>query len=179
MTKVFIGGSRAISRLSSDIRRRLDRIVEKQLQVLIGDANGADRAVQQYLKNKAYQRVLIFCTNGHCRNNLGNWPVVPVRVTQKKRDFAYFAAKDERMTQDASVGFMIWDGQSRGTEANIVRLLQSNKKVVVYAQPLKVFATLSSISEWLGFRSEALEAPNSRASHADAVLEAKSAPLLF
>lgn len=46
MRKVFIGGSRRVSRLHADVRRRLDRIVEKRLPVLAGDANGADKAHQ-------------------------------------------------------------------------------------------------------------------------------------
>jgi hypothetical protein len=49
VTGVFIGGSRHITRLEAVGRRRLDRIVEKGLPVVIGDANGADKAVQRYL----------------------------------------------------------------------------------------------------------------------------------
>ena len=46
MTAVFIGGSRRISRINVDVRARLDRIVENRLPILIGDANGADKAVR-------------------------------------------------------------------------------------------------------------------------------------
>ena len=49
MKAVFIGGSRRISRLNAEVRSRLDRIVDQKLPVLVGDANGADRSVQQYL----------------------------------------------------------------------------------------------------------------------------------
>ena len=61
MMKVFIGGSRYVSRLSADVRRRLDNIVEKRLPVLVGDANGADKAVQRYLQSKHYDLVAVFC----------------------------------------------------------------------------------------------------------------------
>jgi hypothetical protein len=54
MKAVFIGGSGNMSRLNSAIRARLDRIVEQSLPVVIGDANGADKAVQQYLSDRAY-----------------------------------------------------------------------------------------------------------------------------
>jgi len=47
VTRVFIGGSRRIRRLEAEVRRRLDRIVEKGLPVIIGDANGADKAVER------------------------------------------------------------------------------------------------------------------------------------
>jgi predicted Rossmann fold nucleotide-binding protein DprA/Smf involved in DNA uptake len=47
MTKVFIGGSRAVSRLSEPVLARLDRrTIAKGLSVVIGGANGADKAVQ-------------------------------------------------------------------------------------------------------------------------------------
>ena len=47
MTSVFIGGSRAVSRLNDTIREQLDNLIARGRQILIGDANGADRAVQQ------------------------------------------------------------------------------------------------------------------------------------
>ena len=73
MTKVFIGGSRKIGRLGPEVRQRLDRIIEKKIQVLIGDANGADKAVQMYLRSRGYYRVQVFCMDGVCRNNVGGW----------------------------------------------------------------------------------------------------------
>ena len=71
MTKVFIGGSRRISRLDADVKRRIDRMIEKRLQVLVGDANGADKAVQEYLRTKDYDLVEVFCSGDACRNNRG------------------------------------------------------------------------------------------------------------
>ncbi|HET9227171.1 MAG TPA: putative addiction module antidote protein, partial [Thermoanaerobaculia bacterium] len=67
MTSVFVGGSRKVSRLSVDLRRRLDQIIDKKLHVLLGDANGADKAVQAYLKERSYPNVVVFCTGGECR----------------------------------------------------------------------------------------------------------------
>ena len=55
MTTVFIGGSRAVSRLNATIRERLDDLVDKKCQMFIGDANGADKAVQQYFAARDYQ----------------------------------------------------------------------------------------------------------------------------
>jgi hypothetical protein len=49
MTKVFIGGSRRLSQLNKDLKGRLDNIVERGFTVIVGDANGADKAVQRYL----------------------------------------------------------------------------------------------------------------------------------
>ncbi len=144
MTKVFIGGSRRVSRLNADVRRRIDRIIDQGFPVLVGDANGADKAVQGYLQSRGCQAVEVFCSGGECRNNLGSWPVRTVAASQARRDFDYYAAKDEQMAQEASVGFMIWDGNSAGTLANAARLLRQDKKVVVYATPAKRFLTLKA-----------------------------------
>ena len=56
MKKVFIGGSRKISRLNESLRQRIDQMIEKNLQILLGDANGADKAVQAYLDEREYSQ---------------------------------------------------------------------------------------------------------------------------
>jgi hypothetical protein len=142
--KVFVGGSRKISRLSPDIRRRLDQMIENHLCVLLGDANGADKAVQSYLKDRSYPDVVVFCTAGQCRNNLGSWRVEPVTPPHKTRDFEFFTAKDAAMAREADVGLMIWDGESSGTIVNVARLIGRGKSAVVYVAPQKAFWTVRS-----------------------------------
>ena len=75
MTKVFIAGSRKISKLSVEVLQRLDEIVAKRLPVVIGDAAGVDKSVQQYLHGKNYRHVEVFCSGTRCRNNVGDWPI--------------------------------------------------------------------------------------------------------
>jgi hypothetical protein len=70
---VFIGGSRAVSRLNAPIRDRIDDLLNCGCTILVGDANGADKAVQQYLAGRRYTRVTVFCME-NCRNNIGAWP---------------------------------------------------------------------------------------------------------
>lgn len=147
MKSVFIGGSRRVSRLNTDVRRRLDQIVERGLRVLLGDANGADKAVQGYLQDRAYPNVVVFCTAGQCRNNLGDWPMEAVRAPHKTRDFEFFTAKDAVMARQADAGLMIWDGESPGTMVNAARLVSRGKPVVVYVAPAKVFRNVKSPSE--------------------------------
>ena len=149
MMKVFIGGSRRVSRLDEAVRGRLDEIIRKQLPVIIGDANGADRAVQDYFHQRAYEHVEVYCTEGRCRNNAGNWKIRPVPAPDgRKHDFEYYAAKDRLMANEGSVGFMLWDGKSKGTLDNVLRLMEQGKKVVVYLAPAKQFATLRNKSDW-------------------------------
>ena len=154
MTKVFIGGSRRVSRLNADVRRRIDRIVEKRIGVLIGDANGADKAVQQYLKSGGYDRVEVFYAGGECRNNIGSWPLRAVPTGRRKKDFEYYATKDRLMADEASLGFMIWDGKSLGTLLNMLRLISQRKKVVVYNFPVGEFSELKNQADWEAFVSD-------------------------
>ena len=132
MKKVFIGGSRRVSRLNPEIRRRLDRIIEKGLEVLVGDANGADKAVQRHFKERGYCNVHVFCMAGRCRNNLGNCPSEEVTAPEGVTGRDFYGVKDRVMTDRSSVGFMLWDGKSTGTLANVLRLIAQNKPVVVY-----------------------------------------------
>ncbi len=147
MTKVFIGGSRKMGRLNEAIRKRTENIIDNGFGVLIGDANGADKAIQKYLAERQYQNVLVFCTGNHCRNNLGHWETRNIKADQEKRDSQYYTVKDLVMSDEADYGFMLWDGESKGTLNNILNLLERGKKVLVYFSPGKDFVTLRTPSE--------------------------------
>lgn len=151
MSKVFIGGSRHVSRLAAPVRARLDTIIEIGLPVIVGDANGADKAVQQYLFSKRYENVEVFCSGSECRNNVGHWRTrqIDTRVRNKRR--AFYTAKDRAMTREATYGFMVWDGKSTGTLLNVRRLLRQNKKVVVYNVPEHRFVELQAPDQWASF----------------------------
>lgn len=142
MTKVFIGGSRRLSRLNKEVKNRLDRIIQKGLRVVVGDANGANNAVQRYLARKGYENVTVFCMRGECRSNVGNWPMREISAPPSARGFDYFSTKDRVMVEEADYGLMLWDGRSRGTLTNIVDLVRQGRAVVVYVAPAKAFATL-------------------------------------
>src|ERR1041385_8436891 len=135
MTTVFIGGSGKVSRLNEVIRARIDNIIRGRLAVAVGDANGADTAVQASLVNQVYRQVTVYCAGATCRNNVGRWPTIHVPVDRASRDFEYYAQKDARMAEAASSGFMLWDGRSKGTLNNILALLRAEKKCLVYFGP--------------------------------------------
>jgi hypothetical protein len=59
------------------------------------------------------------------------------------------------MAEEGSIGFMLWDGKSRGTLANVLRLIELGKKVVVYLAPAKQFTTLRNMSDWEQFNRNA------------------------
>lgn len=143
MTSVFIGGSRAVSRLNKIIRDRLDEFIDRQCMIFVGDANGADKAVQQHFASRSYEHVAVYCME-HCRNNLGNWPTKNVATPPNRTGFAYYAAKDLAMVQDANCGMMLWDGKSKGTLNNIQQMINTGKKVLVYLAPQKALHKLST-----------------------------------
>ena len=143
MTIVFMGGSRRLTKLAADFCARVDKIASNGFTILIGDANGADKCVQEYLHEKNYAKVVVFHTGETCRNNVGKWPTRSVKHPGSKRDFQHYAAKDLQMAKEASCGFMLWDGRSKGTLNNIVNLLANQKPVLVYFTPQRQFCTLN------------------------------------
>lgn len=142
MTKVFFGGSRRLARLNQQVKERASNLIDEGFLVLIGDANGADKAIQKFFAERAYPNVIVFHTGTSCRSNLGKWRTHSVAVERTERGFAYYAAKDLAMSQEADYGFMIWDGESAGTINNVLNLLERGKKVLVYVSPRKEFLTL-------------------------------------
>lgn len=161
--KVFIAGSRSVSRLNSALRQRLDRIIGEGHEVLIGDASGTDRAVQQYLADRRYRDVTVFCTGERCRHNVGRWKNLAIAPPPGVRGgFDFYAAKDREMAALATHGLMLWDGESRGTRTNIESLVRNNKPVVVYLGPARSFLTVKT----QGDMNNLLAQPMSAKSHA-------------
>lgn len=142
MTSVFIGGSRRLGRVNGDIARRLDNIIQNHLCVLLGDANGFDRAAQTYLSEHDYAEVTVYCTAGECRNNVGGWPLHAVDYSGRDRGLAFYTAKDDAMIRDADFGLFAWDGESKGTLRNIRKMAEFGKASAVYVAPLGRFLTV-------------------------------------
>jgi hypothetical protein len=74
------------------------------------------------------------------------------------------------MAAAATVGLMLWDGQSRGTLMNVLRLADRDKPVVVYVQPRKSFVDVRTHSDLSALLGE-LDHQTARRLHADAVAE--------
>lgn len=137
MTTVFLSGSRNIRRLNDLIRSRLDNIIEHGLSVLIGDANGADKAFQAFFADAHYDKVVVFCAGSVCRNNLGAWPTATIAVNRGLRGRAFYEQKDKAMAAKADYGFVLWDGKSTGSMNNVIELMKARKPTIVYFVPEK------------------------------------------
>jgi adenine-specific DNA-methyltransferase len=122
--------------------------VEKALPVLVGDANGADKALQEYFHKRKYKPVIVFCTGGVCRNNVGDWEQRSIPSPTRARNAEFYSAKDKVMADESTIGLMVWDGKSVGTLMNIYRLLAQDKNAVLYSVPEQSFIEFKQPSQW-------------------------------
>lgn len=147
METIFLSGSRAISRLNDKIRNRIHNIMDNGFSIIIGDANGADKALQEFLAECNYKDVIIFCAGNTCRNNLGNWNTYKVSVDSKLKGRAFYTQKDKEMAKKADYGLVLWDGKSAGSINNIFELLKKDKCSVVYFSPNKEFYNIKQLED--------------------------------
>lgn len=156
-TKVFIAGSMNIKNLDPEVKKRIDNIIGQDLEVVVGDADGADTSVQWHLFNQGGSRATVFCSGPAPRNNVGDWPIESVVTKHAEGSRAFFTAKDLRMAEVADFGLMIWDAKSTGTLSNVIELLSRNKKSVVFVNKAKAFrnvSTVEQLEELVGLMSE-------------------------
>jgi hypothetical protein len=150
MKAVFLSGSRAISRLNQEVRERLSGITSQSFDILVGDANGADKALQNFLKENKYENVTVYCSGGHCRNNIGHWKTYNVEVPTGSKGRDFYTQKDRLMAQIADYGFVLWDGKSPGSIENVINLLKGSKSALVYFSPDKEFVSVGSLPKLKG-----------------------------
>jgi probable addiction module antidote protein len=154
MNTIFIGGSRHIARLPTEVKKRLDNVIASGHRVIIGDANGADKAVQKYLLESRYERVTVFCSGSAPRNNLGPWRTRCVDAPKSAKGVHFYTIKDREMAREADFGLMIWDGKSPGTLLNVLRLVQAGKIAVLFHAHDKVAINIKSADQWRAFLSK-------------------------
>jgi hypothetical protein len=153
MNTIFIGGSRRVSRLSEQVRERLKNVTNSGAHIIVGDANGADKAVQKFLHDASYSNVTVFCSGNVCRNNTGKWRTRYVNAPKGLKGFDFYATKDREMAREADFGLMIWDGISLGTLLNILRLIRTGKKAVLINLRNKEARTFKTSADWVNFIS--------------------------
>lgn len=152
--KVFIAGARSITVIDQYAAEKLSSICDKRFSILIGDCYGIDALVQSYLAQRDYSDVTVYASNGIVRNNVGQWPTMNVAVESSARGFDFFRQKDVAMANDADLGYMIWDGNSKGTLYNIITLAQQEKTTVVYLPNEGRVTVICSMDDLSNFSSE-------------------------
>lgn len=127
--KIFISGSKSISKLPELAKIFIDQFIENNDEILVGDCYGVDAAVQMYLDSKGYSNVIVYCSGETPRNNFVTGAKVCSCAEAAKglTGSAFQYVKDIQMAQDCDTALMIWDGKSKGTGENIRRIKEMGK----------------------------------------------------
>lgn len=118
--KLLLMGSSAFKtrELPVEVKTRIDQAIEQGMKIIVGEAQGANRLYQDYLKNKGYRNVVV----GHAlriRYNAGNWQTIQYGKNLKERE--------RNMIQDCDSAIIIWMNNS-GVIAENLELLKKLRK---------------------------------------------------
>lgn len=117
--KIFISGSIGIKSLSETELSYIDEFIEEKHTILIGDAHGVDKLVQEYLSEQNYEDVIVYFSGEKVRNNKGNWNMKQCLNPENLTGRSFYQMKDKAMADDCDCGLMFWNGKSKGTKQNI------------------------------------------------------------
>lgn len=141
---VFVSGSsKTQSKDSPYYRKNLPRGVRKELKehiksgnnIVVGDAPGVDRQVQDYLKKKNYKNVEVYGPGEQVRYSADkDWKTNPINAPEYEiGSKEWLAAKDIAMTKISTEGLaVVLDEGAKATRKNVERLISQNKNVKVY-----------------------------------------------
>lgn len=145
LKKTFVSGSSKTQdpnseyykkKLPSKVRRELNSKMKSGNTILVGDAPGIDRQVQDYLKKKGYKNVEVYSPGKQSRyladkswkNKLVDDP------RHEPGSPEWLAKKDKVMTKaaDDGIAVVLPNGGAKATRNNIARLQSQNKPVSVH-----------------------------------------------
>lgn len=148
MKKVFISGSIAIKTLPDCVLQSLDKMMQNNLEILVGDASGIDEQIQKYFSKHKYKNVTVYSIYNQPRNlNSSNFKVKVIDIEiESNREREKQKEKDKAMTNDSEYSLVIWDGKSKGSYSNILRSLEQKKAVKVYLDEINHFIEKDKIT---------------------------------
>ena len=154
LLKMFISGSIANNTIPDEVIKSVDVSMDKNYVILVGDAKGVDKNIQDLLKINNYSNVNIYHIGNKPRNLADkNWKQFKVIIDDsnpklfKDGKFTRSAQmiKDKRMVSEADFGLVIWQDVStnrfgnvqvsKGSLNNIYNLLKMGKPVGLYFVP--------------------------------------------
>lgn len=121
--------------LPKDIKNQIDGYISDSKRIVVGDAPGIDRQVQNYLKSKGYSNVEIYGPGKKVRYNANKqWKTHAIDAPEyEEMSGEWLAKKDKAMTDAATEGLaIILDEGAIATRNNVKRLIEQNKNVSVY-----------------------------------------------
>ena len=122
-------------KLPKQVRSELKKSIKNRDTILVGDAPGIDRQVQQYLKRKRYKNVEIYGPGTKVRYSANKkWKTNPINAPQyEPMSPEWLREKDIAMTNRATKGLAVTlDEGSKATRNNVQRLIDQYKNVTVY-----------------------------------------------
>lgn len=123
--KLLLMGSSAFKagELPDEVKERIDVAMKRGMTIIVGEAHGASRLYQDYLKAKGYRNVVI----GHAvrlRYNAGNWEDVRYGKNLKERE--------RKMIEDCDSAVVIWMNNSGVIAENLELLKRLRKPTYLY-----------------------------------------------
>jgi len=109
--------------LPVEVKKRIDQAIELGMTIIVGEAFGAGRLYQDYLKTKGYRKVIV----GHAiklRYNVGNWKDMQYGKNLKERE--------RKMIEDCDSAIVIWMNKSGVIAKDLELLKRLGKPTYLY-----------------------------------------------
>lgn len=122
-------------KLPKPVRTEIKKSMKNKDRIIVGDAPGIDRQVQDFLNKYGYMDVEIFGPGKEVRYQANkNWKSNPIDAPEfEEGSKEWLAKKDKVMTDEATKALAVTiTGGSSATRKNIDRLIEQNKDVKVY-----------------------------------------------
>jgi len=147
--KIFISGSIVIKVLPKQVKASILKIIQQNLEILVGDASGIDSLVQDFCKENKYLNLTIYTVELFPRYLADEkFKIKKINVPSNiKKGRERQQEKDKQMTFDSKYSFVIWDGKSKGSYTNIIRAMENNKKAKVYLNEISNFLSQDKIKK--------------------------------
>lgn len=121
--------------LNKEIKDEIDRHMKAGDKIIVGDAPGVDRQVQDYLNKANYDNVEIYGPGKQVRYSANEkWKTNPIDAPEfEEGSKEWLAKKDKAMTDAADEGLaIILDEGAKATRNNVQRLIEVSKDVKVF-----------------------------------------------
>ncbi len=122
-------------KLPKDIQKALKQYMKEDVKVIVGDAPGIDRQVQDFLKRHRYKNVEVYGPGKQVRYSANKkWKTNPIDAPEfEPGSKEWLAKKDIAMEKAATEGLaIVLDEGAKATRKNVERLIANHKDVKVY-----------------------------------------------
>lgn len=121
--------------LPDKVKSEIDKNIAKGNKIIVGDAPGIDRQVQNYINSKNYKNIEIYGPGKQVRYSANEkWKTIPIDAPEfEEYSKEWLAKKDIVMSKLADFGIAVTlDNGSTATKNNIERMKNMGKNVKEY-----------------------------------------------